>query len=464
MNIGRTLTFAVIALALGAYIYLVERPRMEQDAAPDLLLSLVEEDIGKITLHYPDDPDLVLERDQDGDWRLREPLDTDANDATVERLLKQIADTKVERRISAAEAAEASVYGLEGDGSRARISLVRLDGSALPEIIVGGTTPVGYSAFARVEGSDEIAVTPLLFHTGIKKSVFDVRNKKLFYVEPNAAIAISLTSDATKIELSRAGDRWRITAPVEDRADRAQVDSMLSALNNLEALAFYEGDDVDRQAFGLDNPTLRFEVEVAGSDKVGFTLGARSDNTPLGYYLERNGDDQVAVIDETMRNRFAHSLNALRDKHLFDCGPSEISSMRFDRADGDSFVLALADDGKWTVEPSQQEPVREGIIRRTRSGLAALAAQDIVADGVAAPDLLARYGLDTPIVEVELLRSDKSSCGRGIAGVVHSDDSSATYYIKRDGDGTVMSVPEYLFSRLDARRTDFLAVEPAKTE
>ncbi len=459
VNIGRTLVFAVIAVALGAYIYLVEQPRMQRDAAPDLLLSFDQDAVSKISLSYPDADDLLLTRRGESDWWLSEPLDTDADDATVKRLLKAIGDTKVERRISAAEAAEASVYGLEGDGTRARVALFLADGSALPEIVVGGTTPVGYSAFARVGGSDEVAVTPLLFHTGVKKSVFDVRNKKLFSFTPSAAIAISLTSEGRTVKLSREGDLWRMTAPVEDRADRAQIDSILSALNNLQATAFFQGDKIDRSAFGLEDPTLSFSVELAESEKVGFKLGTRAEGAASGFYLERNSDGQVATIDEAMRNRFAKDADALRDKHLFECGPSEIAAMRFQRADGDSFALLLGDDDSWSVQPAGEEPVREGIIRRTRSGLASLAATNIAADGVTSPDMLAVYGLETPVVEVELSRADGSPCGTARAGMVSGAGASAAYYAQRDGDGTVLSLPEYMFSRLDVRRNDFLAIE-----
>ena len=178
MNPRRTLLLALIAIAAGAWFYSVERPRMEAELYADELISFDVEAVAHISMDYPDGTTIVLERDEAADWSISAPLTVDADRITVERLIKAIRDTRVERRIAVSEAEDLSVYGLEDNGSQVRIKMRLDDGEQLDDIVVGDTTPVGYQAFVRIEDAGEIVVTPLIFHTGVKKSVFDLREKR----------------------------------------------------------------------------------------------------------------------------------------------------------------------------------------------------------------------------------------------------------------------------------------------
>jgi len=236
VNPRRTLLLALIAIAAGAWLYSVERPRMEAELHADELISFDVEAVAHISMDYPDGTTIVLERDEAADWSISAPLTVDADRITVERLIKAIRDTRVERRIAVSEAEDLSVYGLEDNGSQVRIKMRLDDGDQLDDIVVGDTTPVGYQAFVRIENSGEIVVTPLIFHTGVKKSVFDLREKRLFDFKPADVIAMTLeTAEAGKIELQRAGDQWQLLEPVKGRADTRVVSNLLEALSTTRA-------------------------------------------------------------------------------------------------------------------------------------------------------------------------------------------------------------------------------------
>ena len=151
MRLGRrTLLFAAIALALGLYIYLVEGPRLAEDQAPRRLLVFEPAQVSGLRLVYPDAPDISAQR-VDGTWRITEPLQARADSAAIERLLSAIANVELERMIGAGQRESLDVYGLDGNGSHALVELtLEGGGDPLPPIIVGRTTPVGFSAFARL--------------------------------------------------------------------------------------------------------------------------------------------------------------------------------------------------------------------------------------------------------------------------------------------------------------------------
>ena len=95
MKLWRTLLFALVAAGLGAYIWLVEKPRLDAEAEPDKLMKVETDRVTRVRLAYPDTPAIVLEK-KDTDWRIAEPVQADADDGVVGNLLNQIADTKAE--------------------------------------------------------------------------------------------------------------------------------------------------------------------------------------------------------------------------------------------------------------------------------------------------------------------------------------------------------------------------------
>jgi hypothetical protein len=254
--------------------------------------------------------------------------------------------------------------------------------------------------------------------------------------------------------LVREGDRWRITAPVATAADADQARTLLRSLNEMTALAFYDGAEVDRAKFGLDAPSLEVQAEFGDKGTAGFRLGTKTPDSPPGYYFERTGDGQVAKIPEWVRNRFDQNLNALRDKRLFDCEATDVAKVRYERSDGQSFDL-IKKDGRWTMDPAPERPLKDAFVERTVSSLATLAGKEIVTDDGATPEKLVPYGLDAPVAEVTISRADGSSCGSAMAATTGSGDD-ATYYLKRGDAGTVMSVPAYLYARIEMKPEDFL--------
>jgi hypothetical protein len=456
VSFWRTGLLAIVAAALGAYIYWIERPRIADESAPDYLLKFDVSEIAAATLRYPDDEEIELVRNDAG-WSIRRPLEFRADSTTVERLLAQVAETTTERHIKIADAEPLATYGLEGNGTQARLSLRKRDGEALPDIVVGRTTPVGYNAFARVEGRDEISLVPLLLHTGIRKSVFDFRDKQLFDVDTAHVTGMWIDIGSRQVRLERRGDSWEITAPVRTRADPDQALSLAAALNSLQALEFYEDPVVDGD--GTDAPSLAFRVQVGDEPApVGFRLGRSVGQPGTGVYLRRDGDGLVVKVDESVHGRFGKDLSDLRDKRLFHCDADDMARVSFERADGTAFALVRASDG-WTLDPPPREgeSVRTNVAQRSVAGLATLAGNEVVADGAAIAERLATFGLDVPRVEVEIEARDGRSCGRAIAGAVAGGSETTAYFVRRAEDDLLMTLPSYLFSRLDLHREDLLA-------
>jgi hypothetical protein len=425
---------------------------MRHEAEADLLLRFDPAQASGLRLRYPGRADIALER-HDGRWKLVDPIATTADGPAVDRLLQQIQQTPVERRIPAREAEDASVYGLAGDGEQARVTITLSAGTLLPSIVVGRTTPVGFQAFARLEGNDDVLVTPLLFHTGIKKSVFELREKRMFAIDPAEVARIRLRSGSEEILLERRDGRWSMTAPLAETADANQVQTILSSIAEMDALEFPEASPPGAEAGAL----LEFGIVMTDGSESGLRVENRRHEFAQGYYASRVPDGLAVVVPEWVASRFRLGVDELRNKKLFDCEANEMAELRFRRADGTSFAVIENPDNTWRLEPPAERPVRSDLAVRRRNALATVAGNLIVASGISDAANLAVYGLDAPAADVEIISRQGESCGRALGGVVASETGDSTYYVKRARDGTVMSVPEYLFSRLSATPDEMTA-------
>lgn len=447
MSPRRTLVAALVAACLAAYIYWVEQPRIDAEQAAGRLLVFEPDRIDRVQLRYPSSPTLVAERTEDG-WQLLEPRRAPADAGTIGLLLEAIRNTEVERGIESGAHEDLSTYGLEGDGDHARISLRLDDGTNLPDIIVGRTTPVGYQAFVRVVGRDELLVTPLLFHSGVKKTPYDLRSKIVFEIEPDGVSALTVTRTGTGHRVERSTGGWTIKGAHAGRADSQTVSTMIGSLNAITALAFYDGDDVGRAGFGLEPPAAVFEIELADGTRDGMKIGALDHEASAGCYLERLSDGQVFKGPDWVRSRYDIDVSALRDRHLFTCTVDEVVRLEFDRSDGAGFILERATDGAWKSPDETDAKLNQRLTQRAVEGLVELAGESVILD--AAP---ANYGLDNPDLKLSVSTADGASCGVALATRA---PGGAGYYIAALQTSLVMTLPEYLFSRLDVRLADLI--------
>lgn len=470
MSFLRTSLIALLAIGLGLYIYAVEAPQMAMEAKGDHVIDIEPAEVEHMKLTYPDTGPLELAR-KDGSWRLTAPIDAAADNHIVDLFIGALRDAIVERRIPKAEAEALASYGLEGStGTRARLELTMAGGKALPAIVVGNTTPVDFHAFVRVEGNDEVLVTPLIFHTSVKKTAFEFRNKTLLHVVPQTIARLTIEKPGARIELEKDGNRWKMLAPVSDRADAEAVRSLVSTMPDIEAIAYFEGAEIHRDKFGLDAPSLSVTAGLDDGGKVAFTLGVADQEAPAGSYFERIQDGpgapqaspdvttgRVAKVADWVASTFGVNANDVRDRQLLDCAADQVVKMAYTR-DGDTFTLGREGAGKpWTIEPAGEGAVVQRITDNALQALIDLRGDSLIGDA-ADEASRATYGLDKPLARVEL--SDKNGpCGAITAGSTAPGAATPVFHLQSDDRTAVLTASASQMSRLSMRRAEFVEMK-----
>jgi hypothetical protein len=177
----------------------------------------------------------------------------------------------------------------------------------------------------------------------------------------------------------RDGDGWRMTAPVEARADEAEVSGITSNLETLEIQAVVDEEPGDLQPFGLHEPRVQIAFKVDGDDaERRLLLGIR---TPTGgdLYARRDDEPRVFLVPAYLENSFDKKPFDLRDKTVVRFERDKVD--RVEVVHGKERVEIAKADNDWRVVA----PVKaradfsavEGLITRLQSAqMQSVAAED----------------------------------------------------------------------------------------
>jgi hypothetical protein len=174
---------ALIVVAVGAYILLVERHRPSSEEmkteADKVLQGFDRDEVTGIVVR--------LEK-VGGAWRLREPVDFAADESAVSSTLGTLANLEAERRLAADEV-DPAAYGL--DDPPIEIRLRTGDGSETV-LEVGNEIPLGSKRALRLAGADEIVVVPGWFISDIEREVDDWRSREVVDISEDQVASIDI--------------------------------------------------------------------------------------------------------------------------------------------------------------------------------------------------------------------------------------------------------------------------------
>ncbi len=407
----RTLLAAALGLllciGLGAYAYLgvlvPAQRELRDEALGRLVFELEPDQVRRITLEATGER-AVVERTVagapgDAAWRLRAPVEADADGVEVEGVLSTLRFLDFARRIPADEAEPLAAYGLEKP--RLRWELELADGRRLG-LRVGKLNPLGQLLYAQDEGSRDVLALSARVEAALERTPFDLRRKDLVRFEPDQVERLRLEHGETRLELERLEGRWRLRAPLEDRADPRAVGQVLSSLAGLRATGF-PGADLPDSALGLDRPLVRVAVEGAAPGarfEVWFGQGRLPSNSDRLFARRVEPPGPAIQVGEHVLPVFQKGLHALRERRLLEFDPSRVARIRA-TAEGELVVLerrAQGGEGGWDLVAPVAAPARR---LRVQALLGALG--ELEATRVLAPGSEAQHGLDAPRRTLALL-------------------------------------------------------------
>ncbi|HET7747512.1 MAG TPA: DUF4340 domain-containing protein [Vicinamibacteria bacterium] len=250
------------------------------------------------------------------------------------------------------------------------------------------------------------ALGAYLYFVDAKRPAGDEKPKeKLFSFEKAKAKALTVNSAGQpEIRLVKAGQGWRMEAPLASPADASEVDAIVSGLDGLELSEVVAETPAALKDYGLDPPKGTVQVAVEGqAEPVTLQVGEK---TPDGgsLYAKVPARARVFTIPAYLEGALLKKPIELRDREVLHVKRDKIRSLEVKGPEG-SYALARAGE-EWGITA----PVKTKAGRWSVDGLLG-ALEALRLDSVAAEDAkdLKPFGLEKPERSVTLGLEDGSS-------------------------------------------------------
>ncbi len=346
------MVWLLAALSLGVS-WLVHAERGEADAGELLVHSLPIEDVDEIDLHV-DGMDWSYRREADGWWQttpFRHRMHGDLLMALPETM--QSLDV-----LDAIDGADERLPALATLGLAPPTATVRLggmrDGARAQRVLHLGRWGMAGRAWAAEPGSGQVMVVDGALHAILNDEPPESwRDLRLFPDLSVDADAVSRTVSGETLTLERDGRRWRITEPLETRADAAAVMQHVSELAATRAAAVLLDEPPDLAAFGLEPPVASVRVS-SGDTTRRVRVGARLGGASQDRYAIVDGVPSVVQIEAADVARLLGNPTMFVDHMGTDVARPDVAEVRVATPDADVTVRRVGD--RWHASEDLEVP------------------------------------------------------------------------------------------------------------
>jgi hypothetical protein len=461
MRGGRSfLILLIVAVGLGAYVYFVESKKDLTDTTAtkkDKVFAVDSSKIEQIDVTASSGATTTLKK-SGADWQIVAPEKIPADATQVGSLVSTLESLEVGRVIED-KPSSAAPFSLEPP----RFSVAfKLTGEGLTRrLLVGSKTVNGSDLYARIEGQPRVFLIGGFVEDSLNRTTFDLRDKSVLKFARDGVDLLTLeVPGAPALSLAKKGSEWRLTAPVDAKADASAVDTSIGRISQAQmksvippssgtesaAQGSANPSPADLKKYGLDKPQVVATVGV-GSTRATIAIGAKHDDTTL--YARDLSRPLVFTVDKTLLDDLNHKADDLRAKDVFEFRAFTAVSLEITRA-GQTFTFAKqktasrdssAPAETWKLTQPAAKDVNQTAMTDLLTGLSNLRADKFTDHALTSGDeiqLTAKFGDETsPKTERVTFRES--------GGVVHAlrqGEPGAAIVVTADFDKAIATFKE----------------------
>lgn len=383
----------------------------------------------------------VVERNEQGAWELTAPVHAPADKLVIDAMVSYLQTAKFKTTLDEhPDAATLQKYGLDHPKFVVAATAV-VDGQRRSVKLAGGIENT-FDGSVYVQRNDEPAVYTAEggARFTLARGVYELRDKFPLVIDEKKVKTLELKAHFNAWALEREGpQRWKLTAPKEERADQVNVGAMLGQLGQAKVQRFLDGDAAALSQLG--QPT--YTALVAFTDghqsrlKVLRLVGDAGDSA----LALREDDDGATTLAEVSSLALAldRNLSELTDKTVVQFQPELVSKMVLHDPAGPEIVVqkdaADASAESWRVV---QPVAGKARVFKLTGALWTLGHFKALAWGEKSPKDWAKYGIDETSRWIAVYGDDGRELARLTIGKLIPETPSG-YYVRGTRDQVVES-------------------------
>lgn len=393
-----TIVLLVVLAGLGAYIYFVtwKQPEGGSDAASKqekVFTSVDADKIDEIKVKS-DKGDTTTLKKEGGAWQVTQPIATRADDGEVSGITSTLGQMTISRTVED-NPTDLKQYGLATP--RIEVDFKASGDKDYRKLLLGDKSPTGSDLFAKRNDDKKVFLVAAYQETSLNKATFDLREKNVMKFDRDKVDGIDVTAGGKTLAIAKDGGDWKITKPVQVKADFGSVEGLISKLQSaqMKSIAADNPSPADLKKYGLDKPEVTVDL-AAGSAKATLLVGGKAENNTV--YVRDASKPMVMTVDATLADDLKKGIDEYRRKDLFEFRAYNANHIEFTRNGQTTVFEKVKGQGqnaedKWRrVSPNAADADKDKI-ESLLSRLSNMRASSFV-------DSTANTGLDKPALTV----------------------------------------------------------------
>ncbi len=271
-----------------------------------------------------------------------------------------------------------------------------------------------------------------------KREEASEKEKKLFQFEQKDVASITIKTGNNEFALQKDKDTWKLTKPIETKADKSTADSIAIDLASAKIDRNIDEQNIDWKKYGLDSPAVKLSAKLNDGKSYDIELGEK-DFTDFSVFARIPGQNKVLVLPSSLLTSANKKLFELRDKTVIEFQRDQIKEMSIEVKGKEYSFEKNGED--WMIKKPFQSRGDRSEIGSIVSDLELAKVEEFVQS----PETnLKIYGLEKPGIRVNLLLGDNRARKTLLVG----KKVDSVYYAKDESRASLFKIKEDLYKKL----------------
>ncbi len=351
-----TLIVLLLAVVVGAAAYYFDWKRGQKESEkgladttkPAFTLRTEADDFSALTISYPADPksQAIRFEKQNGAWQITQPLQTGADDASLQGIVQQLASARV-AQTEPGTPDRLKVFGLDPP---AVVLDFQMKNGAKHSLRLGKKDFTGVSVYAIVDNAKDVDLLPESLLVSADKPLQELRDHSVLHFTTPDVNSFALKNSSGELSAAKDHDAWKFTKPSSAPGDSDAINSLLAtvASSRMTTIASETPDSLAK--YGLANPAILFTTTDAKGKSATLFVGRKEGDE---YFARDASRPTIFRINQGLYKKLTENFSDLRDKKLVHFEPATITHAEIHNASG-TIVTTRKNETDWAIDGQEQ--------------------------------------------------------------------------------------------------------------
>ena len=344
MKLKGLLILLSILIIVGIFFYFYEikgsKIREEKEEAKKQLYNFTTEKITKLELINPPNEKLILIKEKNT-WSIKEPINTAAEQDTVESFINNIKDIKIGKELNVSND-KLEEFGLKP--AKSNIKLYKQN-QLIADITLGDKTPSLSNLYLFEALQNKIFLSATNLEDDLKFDLYKFREKVITNFKSENVKAFEIKSNKEEVRCEIQNNFWYVTKPRHVLANNIKISSFLGTIEYLKAESFQD-NATSLSDYNLDKPDylITIVIDDKGTEQKINISGSKDKE----IYAAVNGKPPIVKIASYILDNLEKGWTQFRENRPLAYNSFNIKRIILNNK-GKIYELIKENDDKWMM-------------------------------------------------------------------------------------------------------------------